>query len=258
MKPYKDISNDEISELLEAVAAVYFLRGDKFFRVKTYEEAALSIRKMTISVKELWKNGELDKIPGVGEALSSYLDELFKTGKVNHFEKLFSKYPKAMFELLKLSGVGPKTALKLSLKLEMKNSKNAISKLKKAAENKKIQKIKGFGIESEKNILESIISKEKDKGQERMLFPFAQSLAEEAMNHLKKLKDVLKIGAMGSLRRKSSTVGDLDIGVASKNSKKVIDAFINAPFVKKVLAQGANTARIVHKTDRQIDLKVVS
>lgn len=257
MKSRKNMSNKQIAELLEAVAAVYFLKGDKFFRVRTYEEAALSIKKITISIKEVWKSGDLEKIPGVGDALASYLDELFKTGKVGHFEKLFSEYPDAMFELLKLSGIGPKNALKLSRKLKLKSSKNAISKLKEAVKMKKIREIEGFGIESERNILESIISKEKMSNTERMLFPFAEILADDAISHLKKLEGITEIEAMGSFRRRSSTIGDLDIGVASKNFKGVVDFFVEAPFVKKVLAQGVNTARIIHKTDRQIDLKVV-
>jgi DNA polymerase (family X) len=160
MKTHKAMENREIALLLKAVAAVYSLKKDRFFRVRTYEEAASSIEKLPISLKSLWKEDKLDQISGIGEAISSYLDELFKTGKVSHFQKLFKNYPKAMFEFMKISGIGPKKALKLSKKLKITSNKNAISRLKEAAEKGKIRKIEGFGEESEKNILEAIVFKD--------------------------------------------------------------------------------------------------
>jgi DNA polymerase (family X) len=258
MKTHKAMENREIALLLKAVAAVYSLKKDRFFRVRTYEEAASSIEKLPISLKSLWKEDKLDQISGIGEAISSYLDELFKTGKVSHFQKLFKNYPKAMFEFMKISGIGPKKALKLSKKLKITSNKNAISRLKEAAEKGKIRKIEGFGEESEKNILEAIVFKDKNKLTERMLFPFAESIAKEVISFLKKNREIVKAEAMGSLRRKSETIGDLDIGVASQAPEKIISSFVKASFVKKIVSKGGNTARIIHQSDCQIDLKVIN
>ncbi len=48
----------------------------------------------------------------------------------------------------------------------------------------------------------------------------------------------------GSLRRMRSTVGDLDILVAAKDSAAVMEAFVHLPRVERVLGQGGFKASI--------------
>src|SRR3990172_12684437 len=107
-------SNKQISELLRNVAAVYKIKNKNQFQIRAYDLAADSIENSPSDIKTLWETGELDSVPGLGESLRGYLDELFKIGKVKHFEEIFEGIDKNIFELLKIAGVGPKTALKLT------------------------------------------------------------------------------------------------------------------------------------------------
>lgn len=253
------MSNQEIAHLLKGMAAAYQIREDKQFRVKAYEEAAVSVEHATSSLKDLWDDGKLETLPGIGKAIASYLDELFRTGKVSHFEKVMGKFPPAMFEFLEIPGVGAKTAYKLAKELKITQAKGAKEKLKKAAKSGKISQLPGFASESEKALLEGLgeVGKKGKEG-ERMTLPFAGELSKGIVEYMKKCPQIERIDPLGSLRRRVVTVGDIDFGVATKKPAEVIKHFCQYPQIKEVVASGGNTARILTTDNRQVDLKTMS
>lgn len=254
MSKGKEITNQEIARLLRNVAAVYRVKEGNSFKIIAYERAATSIEHATSEVKDLWDDGKLDKIPGVGASIAAHLDELFRTGKVKHFEKLFSALPEAMFEFLNIPGIGPKTALKLCQYLNIKKSEKALEKLRKAAEKGKIRIIEGFGEQSEKEILQGLA--EFGRRKKRLLLPIANFYAEAILSYLKGCRLVLRTDFLGSLRRRCATVGDIDIAVASNQAKKVVDYFVSYPKKMRILEAGENKGRILLTNDVQVDLMV--
>jgi DNA polymerase (family 10) len=84
----------------------------------------------------------------------------------------------------------------------------------------------------------------------------ARELADKVIEYLKNQPGVLKIEALGSLRRQTALVGDIDIGVAASNPKEIADHFIKFPEFIKILASGDKVCRAVHRTGRQVDLKI--
>ena len=62
---------------------------------------------------------------------------------------------------------------------------------------------------------------------------------------------------MGSLRRKLSTVGDVDILVASDNSSAVMNKFTKIKGVTHVLVQGTTKSSVLFDGTLQIDLRIV-
>src|SRR3990167_9509527 len=104
-------SNQQIAKILRDVAAAYIIKKTgNVFEIRAYENAADSIEHSTSEIKDLWEEGKLDEVPGLGKSLQGYLDELFKTGKVKHFESVKEDFSQVFFDLLDISGVGPKTA----------------------------------------------------------------------------------------------------------------------------------------------------
>ena len=255
MKMSREWSNKKVAELLRAVAAALEVKDGNKFKIKAYDEAASSIEHLTSEIKDLWDDGKLEEIPGVGKSLAKHLDELFHKGKVAHFETIFKGLPQAMFELLKIPGVGPKTAYKLCQELKIKDPQTAVEKLQKAAQEGRIRAIEGFGEQSEKDILEGI--NQQTQKDDRMLLPFAWELAEKIINYLKKKHPDERIEPLGSLRRKTATIGDIDLAVATPDPQGVIRDFIHIPEIKEVVVAGENTARIIHRSGRQIDLKTM-
>ncbi|MCX6726052.1 MAG: DNA polymerase/3'-5' exonuclease PolX [Candidatus Shapirobacteria bacterium] len=249
------MSNKEIADLLRRVAAALEVKGKNSFKIAAYEKAASTIEQTDVEIKSLWQENRLQEISGIGINIAKHLNELFEKGEVNYFEKIFQDLPQGMFELLNISGIGPKTAYKLCLKLKIENPKNAIDQLEEAAKKGKIKKIEGFGEQSEKDILEGI--KQYKNRDERMLLPFAWELSQKIINYLEKDEKNLRIDPLGSLRRMSSTIGDIDLAVATDKPQEIIKKFIKFPEIKEIIVAGKNTARIIHQNGRQIDLKTM-
>lgn len=256
MKISRNMTNSEVSDLLRAVAAAYEVKAGKNWRFKSiaYSNAAASIEHLSSEVKDLFDEGKLDDIPGVGKNITKHLSDVFKNGKSTHFEKVFEGLPPAMFELLRVGNIGPKRAYVLSKKLNI-SSKNPITDLKKKAKAGFIAKLSGFGADSQNQILEGISSYEK-RGEKRMLLSEATRIADDVISWMNRCGDCVQIEALGSLRRKASTVGDIDIAVASDNAEKVIEHFVSYPEKRRLIEKGEKTASIVTKLGVQVDLMV--
>ena len=249
MEPTK-LSNTAIARLLREIAAAYEVKDENRFKIRAYDTAADSIEHATSEVKDLWEEGRLGDLPGVGESISSHLDEYFRTGKVKHFEEVKEGLPPGMFTFFGLEGVGPKRAYRLAKELKVKT----IEDLHQAVKEKKIEKLEGFGRRSQELILKAIEGREQHK--ERILLPVAFSLAERLIEQIKRIPGVERADPLGSLRRMVSTVGDIDIGVATAKPKEVVAAFTKLPDVSRVLGAGGLKASVILKTGRQIDIRV--
>jgi len=252
----KTFSNKEVAELLRKVAAAYTVKDEnKYkFQIIAYQRAADGIEHSSSEVKDLWDEGKISEIAGIGPSIEAHLDELFKKGEVKHFQTIFKGLPQAMFEMLKIPGVGPKTAFKLCKELKISQKQDAIPKLEEAIKLGKIRTIEGLGEVSEKKILKGI--QELSRKTERILLPIASKIATEMIFYLKQCKDVLRADPLGSLRRQCSTIGDIDIAVASNNSKAVIEHFKKFPNKKRILEAGERTASLIHTSGYQIDLMI--
>src|SRR4030042_2108577 len=250
------MTNIEIAELLRKVAAAYQILDENRFKIIAYDRAADSIEHLTREVKDLWDDGKLGDIHGVGPAITAYLDELFRTGKVRHFEEVTKKLPSSIYPLLLVPGLGPKKAYTLVTKLKLHDAKTVISDLEKAVKSHKIAPLVGFGDKSEADILVNIETYKKGQIKEnRMVLPEADAIAQDIMKFLKKLTSVQRVDTLGSLRRKVSTIGDIDISVATMMPDTVIDHFLTYPH-QKVIERGPTGASLLLHNGRQVDLRV--
>ncbi len=252
MKLSRNLTNPQIAELLRAIAASYLLKdADKNkFRIIAYQRAADAVEHATSELKDLWDDGKLKDVPGIGESISAHLDELFRTGTSKHFEAVMKGLPPAIFELMEVPGIGAKTAFKLVKELKIRS----IGELEKAAKQGKISGLEGFGEESQADIVKSI---EETKGRtKRQLLPYASQIADSVIEWLKKDKSVKEADPLGSLRRRAATVGDIDIAVASDKPEEAIKHFTSYPKATRTLEKGDRTASIVLPGDVQVDLMV--
>ena len=246
------MSNLEIAELLRAIAASYQLKGEEKnrFRIIAYQRAADAVEHSTSELKDLWDDGKLKDVPGIGESIASHLDELFRSGLSKHFEEVMKGLPKDMFELMEVPGIGVKTAYKLVSKLGIKS----LTDLEKAAKAGKIAKIEGFGEQSQADIIKSI---EETKGKsKRHLLPYASLHASEVISWMLEDKNVKRADPLGSLRRQAATVGDIDIAVASDHPRKTLEYFTKYPKKVRILEKGDRTASLILPGGVQVDLMV--
>ena len=250
------MTNREIAQLLRNIAAAYEVLGENRFRIIAYDRAAESIEHLTSELKDYWDDGKLGEIPAVGETIAGHLDELFKTGSSKHFASVMGKVPQAIFPLLMVPGLGPKKAYKLVKALKLTSAKSVIEDLGKAAKAHRIASIEGFGEKSESDILTGLEAFKKGQIKEnRMVLPEADAIAHEVLTHIRKSPDAKHTDTLGSLRRWVSTVGDVDIAVATAKPKEVIDHFITFPH-QKIIERGPTGASLLLHNGRQVDMRV--
>jgi len=251
------MTNKEIAKLLRTIAAAYEVKEGNKFKVMAYDRAATAVEHATSELKDLWDDGKLEEVPGIGKSIAQHLDELFRLGRVRHFEEVKKGLPPAMFELLDIPGIGAKKAYKLCKNLDIFEAKTAVDELEKAAREGKIAEIEGFGEESQKDILEGIEAFKKGQIKEnRMTLPYAWEMAKEVLEYLKKHPAVKRADPLGSLRRRVATIGDVDIAVATKEGDKVIAYFLKFPKIRQVIEKGPSGTSVLLTNGRQVDLRV--
>lgn len=241
-------TNQEIAQLFENVAAALTLKNQNRFKIIAYQNASTAAEHATSSIKDLWEEGKLDEIPGFGASMQEHLNELFTTGEVKEFEKLFHGIPKATFNFLKIPGVGPKTAVEIA-ELGVTDIHDLATKLKEGVLVDKLSEKK------QQTLLESVGKlQEKDTQEKRMLLPHANSIAEEIMAYMHKSPDVVRIDPLGSLRRRVATIGDIDFAIASANPKKVIEHFAKYSQIRRIILQGEAKCSVELKIGVRVDV----
>ena len=260
-KPYLfGTSNKGVSHLLRSVAAAYLLKGENKFKIIAYENAADVVEHLSREIKDIWEDGKLYEIQGIGASIASHLDEYFKKGYSTHFVTIFKGIPFTVFELTKVRSIGPKKAFKLVDNLKLYNPESLFEDLKTACLEGRVALLPGFGKKSEKEILNAIehYLQAKDKIY-RMTLPYAYRLAEEIIEYLRKNPKVKRVDALGSLRRMAPTIGDIDLAavVEKDDFQAVIDYFTKYPKAVKVENAGVTKASIIVHPDVRVDLRVI-
>ena len=250
------ITNADIAKLLRRVEAVYEVRDKDFFRSHAYENAANAVENLTISAHDLWEQGKLTEIPGVGESLAAHLDELMKTGRVKHFDAEFKRVPAGMFGLLGIRGIGPKIAYKIAKKFKLHDEKTTLKKVKQLIAAGKLAALPGLGEKMQAKIKTAIESSfVKD---ERLLFSEAIPVSSDFIGYIRKIPSVANAEPLGSLRRHVATVGDIDIGIATAKPTETMEVVLKYPQIHKLISSGEGLARVQLKTGHEVDIKLCS
>ena len=145
-------TNQEVSEVLRRIGDLAEISGENTYKVSAYRRAADSVASLDVSVRDLWEANQLRTIPGVGQALSGKLDELFRTGSMRYYEKLGEQVPSEVLHLLAIPDVGPRTARLMWQGLGILS----IADAERAAQEGRLRTLRGIGEKSERRILEGI------------------------------------------------------------------------------------------------------
>ena len=232
------MNNRQLADTFTLIANLSEIKGEVNYVILAYRKASENLMTLGREASEYWKEGKLREIPAVGKTISEKIDELLTTGKLEFLEKLKQEVPASLADWLQVPGLGPR---KISLIWRTLNI-TALSELETAAKNGQLRDLPGMGVKSESAILEGIASLARRSG--RIPLGRAYPLAQQIITTLKGVKGVVAAESAGSLRRMRSTVGDLDILVASKDSAAVMEAFINLPGVSRVLGKGETKSSI--------------
>jgi DNA polymerase (family 10) len=232
------MNNKQLAGVFTLIANLLEIKGEIIYKTLAYRKAAESLESLGREASEYWKEGKLSDIPGVGKAIAEKIDELLSTGKLEFLEKVKKEVPESLAGWLQVPSLGPKKIAAIWRTLNI----TTLPELEAAAKAGKLRDLPGMGAKSEAAILDGIASLARRSG--RIPLGRAYPLAQEIIGILKGVKGVVDAQPAGSLRRMRSTVGDLDILVAAKDSAAVMEAFVNLKGVERVLGRGDTKSSI--------------
>lgn len=226
------MTNKQLAEIFQTIANLLEIKGEVIYKILAYRKAADSLNSLGRDVYEIWQDGKLTEIPGVGKAISEKIDELLSTGSLEFFERLTAEVPLSLVEMLQVPDLGPK---KVALFWKQAGITD-LAGLDAAAHAGQLRDLPGMGEKSEAKILLGIeaLSRRTTRTPLGKAWPIAQEL----LDRLRQVPGVIAAEAAGSFRRMRATVGDLDILAAASNSKPVMEAFVNHPEVVRILGHG--------------------
>ncbi len=250
--------NKSIANILYETADLLEVAAEDSFRVRSYRRAAEAIEGHDQQLSDIYQDQKaLLAIPGIGKSMATNIRDIFTLGKLPLHEEMLQRFRPSMLELLKISGLGPKT-IKLIWDAFQVCDVEGVAKL---ASEGKLRELPRLSEKSEQKILKSIESYRQLTG--RFLLDVADQIAEKMIALLSKLPGVEKVTPAGSLRRGRETVGDLDLLVTGKccNSEsqrdKVIEEIVNFPGILEVLAKGENKVSVKLRSGMQVDVRIL-
>ena len=105
------VHNASIAETLRHVADLLEIEGANPFRIRAYRRAAQTVEDLPQSAAKMVADGKtLVGLPGIGKDLAGRITEICATGTAAFHQELLRDFPATLLDILRLQGVGPKTA----------------------------------------------------------------------------------------------------------------------------------------------------
>ncbi len=247
------VQNIDVAEIFDRIANLLEIRDANPYRVRAYRNAARTVSSMARSVADMVADDDdLTELEGVGEELAGKIEEIVATGSLAQLSTLEKQMPGDVDQLLRIDGLGPKRVARLHEALGIEN----VEQLKQAAEAHRIRDVPGFGEKTEKTLLEGARRVGRTDAARTLLIT-AGRRADPLLAYLKESAGVERIDVAGSYRRRTETVGDLDILAVCADSGDIMERLVDFEDVIRVAAHGTTKSSVVLRGDLQVDLRVV-
>jgi DNA polymerase (family 10) len=249
------VTNAEIAATFDHVADLLEYQGGNVFRVRAYRNAARMIGSLVESLASVRNapNRALTDLEGIGADLAGKIETLLDAGRLPLLDELEKQIPAAVFELMRVPGLGPKKVKLLVDALGI----DSLDALERACREGRVAEVKGFGAKTQAAILENIAFA-KSPEHARFLWNDADSVVATLLDWMRACPQVRQIEAAGSWRRGRETVGDIDLVVDSDDPPAVMEHLARWPETAAVLLRGDTKTSVRGPRDVQIDLRVVA
>lgn len=244
-------SNAQVAQVFRDIATAMDVLGEHPFKTQAYSRAAGTIANLPTSLYQYLDAGTLDELPGVGPAISAKITELLTTGSMSYRERLRAQVPDGVLDMVRVPGVGPKTALRIYRELGV----GSVDALEDAAHNGRLRTLKGIGAKAEARIGEALAARA--EAQQRTLLGDMLPLAREVIAALRAADaTITDLSYAGSVRRAVPTVGDLDLVAVSTNSEATLNAFTALPHVADVQSRSRQRIDVLLQNGKRCTLLV--
>ncbi len=198
-------TNKAAARLLAEIADLLELKQENPFKVRAYRKAARVIEGLDRSLDELWKNGELTSLPGVGKAICEKLAQFLQQGRIDYHIALKAEFPPQLLELMEVPGIGPRKAAALYKELRI----SSLSQLRQALSQGRVRGVKGFGPRSEARLLQALDKVESMR--RRFTLGEAYGAAELLKKMLLERTELEEVLISGALRRGEELVDTIEL-----------------------------------------------
>ena len=116
------MDNRALARVLYEIADALEIKGESFFRVRSYRLAAESIEASDRDVPALVARGEdLGFLTGVGKGIAATLAEVVRDGASTLHRELLDEIPRGVLDLLSLPGLAHKSVRRIWIELGVRS-----------------------------------------------------------------------------------------------------------------------------------------
>ncbi len=262
------MSNLELSTMLNDIAEVYKFKSKDNSMTVALMNAARTIKGYPEEIESVYLRGKLGELPGINETSYNLIKEYFESWKIKIYEEIKSEYCEELIKFVRISGLGSKKMFKIYDVLAIRNLGDLESKL--------FDEDFASGILSRDNIDKDIINEFYIKRLKESLYyyksingklprVYLENFTRGIKSELEKIKEIKEIKFVGSVRRKKSIVGDIDILVLPDfnissydlgRSEKLIKRLWALPFVEKIASRDIRAESISARFETTIGIDV--
>jgi DNA polymerase (family 10) len=244
-------ANEELARQLGEIADLLRLSGADRFRVRAYERARDAVGAARMDLGEL-DAAQLEAIDGIGASTARKIVEFQRGGEIEMLAELRREVPPGLIALVRVPGLGPKTARALHGQLGV----SSLDGLREALASGSVRRLKGLGAKTEEN-LRAGLQRLDATLTERVPLADVIGVAEELLARARALPDVTDATLAGSIRRGRDTVGDVDLLVATERPVTALAALADDELVRDVVAHGDTKLTVLTARDLQVDVRAI-
>lgn len=211
------MKKEDISSILKEMANLLELSGENPFKVKAYYDASRIILSLE-DIDKVIKEGSLNKIKGIGQSLSDFINKIYYEGTHPALEELRNKFSPEFLELLKIPNLGPKKLFALQKELNI----TSVQDLKYAIYENRLINISGFGEKTQEKLKESLKFYESVRG--KILLSEGLNIEREVVSKFPQLYPA------GALRRRMPVIDCLEFVLKDMPVKKFQENFKEGEF----------------------------
>jgi DNA polymerase (family 10) len=224
-----------VAAALQEIAQLMDLKGGKFrFKAKAYNAGARAIQAVADLDRHV-REDSLTTLPRIGDALASQIKQLYLTGESSVLNGLRKEFPKGVIELSAVPGLSVEKIKQLD-----EAGISSIAQLKAAAETGRLESLKGFGPKTAQRLLTQLATPVQ-KPKRRLHLHHAWNTADQVVEYLRAIDDVVDISVAGSLRRWEETIGVIDVVASTEDPAALIEKFLQFPLILSSHIEDENT-----------------
>ncbi len=247
------LTNAEIAERFELLADLLELEGAVAYRYLAYRKAAKTLRETPESVVRLSQQGRLTELAGVGDTISDKVAELVATGTIAALEKLRAGNPPGVVPLMRVPGIGPKTARRVFSELGISTEDEVLA----AAREGRVRDLAGLGEKTEQAILAGL-DRRRQEDAVRVSVARVRPFAERVLAELRACVAVRQCDLAGSLRRYTETAKDVDLVAAVTDVRAATELFVSGEWVAEVTVRGDSKVTCVAHDGTVVELRMIA